>query len=63
MCAACEREEEQFAALLDSVDHAVAMRDGARRILAGYDNPPEGGSLVPRGWVEEHMDELRAAVG
>jgi hypothetical protein len=39
--------------------HAVAMREGARKILRDYADPPEGGTLVPRGWVEEHMDELR----
>lgn len=37
-----------------------ACRDAARSILAKYDNPPEGGTLVPRAWVEEHLDELRA---
>lgn len=39
---------------------AVAMRDGARKILAEYENPPEGGTLVPRIWVEAHMAEVRA---
>lgn len=41
--------------------HAEMMREGARKILADYDNPPEGGTRVPRLWVEEHMDELRVA--
>jgi hypothetical protein len=36
-------------------------RDNARLILDRYDNPPEGGAMIPRGWVEEHMDELRKA--
>jgi len=63
MCYQCKREQEEFADLLDDVGHALAMRDGARSILAAYDNPPEGGTLVPRGWVEEHLDELRAAAG
>lgn len=38
--------------------HAVAMRDGARKILADYEQPPEGGTLVPRIWVEENRAEL-----
>jgi hypothetical protein len=40
--------------------HEEMMRDGARNILRDYDNPPEGGTLVPRAWVEEHLPELRA---
>jgi len=39
--------------------HEEMMREGARKILDEYDNPPEGGTLVPRGWVEEHLPELR----
>lgn len=37
----------------------ILVRDGARKILAEYDNPPEGGTLVPRAWVEENLLELR----
>lgn len=38
--------------------HGEAMRQGARKILADYDHPPEGGALAPRGWVEENRAEL-----
>jgi hypothetical protein len=41
--------------------HAVAMREGARKILADYENPPEGGTLVPRAWVEENRAALDVA--
>jgi hypothetical protein len=34
------------------------MRDGARKILADYDSPPEGGTLAPRSWVEENRADL-----
>jgi hypothetical protein len=38
----------------------VAVRHGARKILRDYADPPEGGTLVPRGWVEENRDALEA---
>lgn len=41
--------------------HAMLMRDGARKILKDYADPPEDGTLVPRGWVEENMLSLTIA--
>jgi hypothetical protein len=38
--------------------HGEFMRKGALKVLAEYDNPPEGGTLVPRVWVEEHRAGL-----
>lgn len=33
----------------------MALREGARKILKDYADPPEGGTVVPRAWVEENM--------
>lgn len=37
---------------------AKEKRDFARKILREYADPPEGGVLIPRTWVEENLAQL-----